>query len=110
MPALHVGSWVFFFLASIAQLTAESSERLHSMEFLHQFFKSAYVRMLEEENLRLRIENRAFLNSLLGTVGHPPLGADEPGRPVSIPRKRSWPQLLRSREEASRNKHANGSL
>jgi hypothetical protein len=73
------------------------------MEFLRQFFKSAYVRMLEEENLRLRIENRAFLNSLLGTVGHPPLGADEPVKPVSIPRKRSWPQLLKSREAATKS-------
>jgi hypothetical protein len=72
------------------------------MEFLRQFFKSAYVRMLEEENLRLRIENRAFLNSLLGTVGHAPLGAGEPGKPVTIPRKRSWPQLLKSRESAAK--------
>ena len=73
------------------------------MDLLRQFFKSAYVRMLEEENLRLRIENRAFLNSLLGTVGHPPLGADEAGKPVTIPRKRSWPQLLKSREAAAKS-------
>lgn len=72
------------------------------MDWFRELFKSSYVRILEEENLRLRVENRAFLNSLLGTVGYPPLGAEEPGKPVTVRRKRSWMQAMRDREEAAR--------
>ena len=35
--------------------------------------RGRYVRMLEEEVARLRGENRALVNSLLGTAGFPPL-------------------------------------
>lgn len=74
------------------------------MEFLRQLFKGNYVRMLEEENARLRVENRAFLNSLLGTVGHPPVETGETGKPVDFARvrKMSWPQIQRKREEDAR--------
>lgn len=73
------------------------------MTWLHHLWKSSYVRMLEEENARLRAENRAFLNSLLGTVGFPPIEAPEPTKPVEYSRlrKRSWPQIQRQHEEQS---------
>jgi hypothetical protein len=44
---------------------------------LRQMFRSRYVRELENELLRLRAENRAMMNSLLGTVGVPPLQIPE---------------------------------
>ena len=73
------------------------------MSWLHHIWKSSYVRMLEEENARLRTENRAFLNSLLGTVGFPPIEPSEAPKPVEYSRlrKRSWPQIQRQREEES---------
>jgi hypothetical protein len=73
------------------------------MSWLHHIWKSSYVRMVEEENARLRSENRAFLNSLLGTVGFPPIEAPEPAKPIEYARfrKRSWPQIQRQREEES---------
>ena len=37
---------------------------------------SRYTRALEEENARLRAENRALLNSILGIAGIPPLRVD----------------------------------
>ncbi len=57
--------------------------------------------MLEEENARLKGENRAFLNSLLGTAGFPPVEFREEMKPVGMTRmrKRSWPQIQRMREE-----------
>ncbi len=69
-------------------------------------FRSRYVRLLETEVERLRAENRALVNSLLGTAGFPPL--DWPGGlrdPVEAPRVRrhSWPQYALQRElEAAR--------
>ena len=69
-------------------------------------FPESYVRTLEEEVARLRAENRALLNSLLGTAGIPPL--EIPGgsatRPVAMPtRRRSWPQIAQTLEANSRN-------
>jgi hypothetical protein len=68
-------------------------------------FPEHYVRTLEEEVARLRAENRALLNSLLGTAGIPPL--EIPGgpatRPAAMPtRRRSWPQIAQSLEANSR--------
>jgi hypothetical protein len=66
-----------------------------------------YVRMLEEEVARLRAENRALLNSLLGTAGIPPLeipGGEGATRPAAMPtRRRSWPQIAQSLETLSRD-------
>jgi hypothetical protein len=70
--------------------------------------RGRYVRMLEEELARLRAENRALTNSLLGTAGFPPLefGEDanadrKPSEPTV--RRRSWPQIAMMRErEATR--------
>jgi hypothetical protein len=43
---------------------------------LREFFKSRYARGLEDEVARLRIENRAMMNSILSIAGLPPLRLD----------------------------------
>ncbi|HET9401952.1 MAG TPA: hypothetical protein VFO34_13475 [Candidatus Acidoferrales bacterium] len=61
--------------------------------------RGRYVCGLEDEVARLRAENRALMNSLLGTAGIPPLGPDAPQWPVaSSVRRRSWPQIAMARE------------
>ncbi len=75
------------------------------LEKLRQLWRSNYVRMLEEEVSRLRAENRALMNSLLGTAGFPPVEFAEPPKPQPLPRlrKRSLHQLQAWREnEADR--------
>ena len=64
------------------------------------FFKTRYVDLLEVDVARLRGENRALLNSLLGTAGFPPVDFAEPVKPVELPRlrKRSWQQVQRKNE------------
>ncbi|HKW64554.1 MAG TPA: hypothetical protein VJN89_18525 [Candidatus Acidoferrum sp.] len=44
---------------------------------------------------RLRAENRALMNSLLGTAGFPPVEFPEAPTPQPLPRlrKRSWHQI-----------------
>jgi hypothetical protein len=68
-------------------------------------WRGRYVLMLEDEVARLRAENRALTNSLLGTAGFPPLDAGD-GAAVRTPsevRRRSWPQIAMMRErEAAR--------
>jgi hypothetical protein len=70
------------------------------LELVKRFFKTRYVGLLEEEVARLRAENRALLNSLLGTAGFPPVEFAEPVKPVELPRlrKRSWQQMQRKNE------------
>ena len=67
--------------------------------------RSRYVRMLEEEVGRLRAENRALVNSLLGTAGFPPISLDEDAKRgfAALPpvRKRTWSQIARERELAA---------
>jgi hypothetical protein len=67
--------------------------------------RGRYVRMLEEEVARLRAENRALVNSLLGTAGFPPVSLDDDARrgPVALPpvRRRTWTQIAREREAAA---------
>ncbi len=69
--------------------------------------QKSYVRTLEDEVARLRAENRALLNSLLGTAGIPPLEPPDGAsatRPAAMPtRRRSWPQIAQSLETVSRN-------
>jgi hypothetical protein len=68
-------------------------------ELVARFFTTRYVGMIEGELVRLRAENRALTNSLLGTAGFPPL--DFPAaQPVAVPRlrKRSWQQVQRKNE------------
>ena len=76
-------------------------------DFLERFFHGRYLRLLEEqvareraETERLRAENRALINSLLGTAGFPPVEFPEAPKPQPLPRlrKRSWPQIQAWRE------------
>jgi len=74
-------------------------------KWLLQHSRSRYVRMLEEDVARLRAENRALVNSLLGTAGFPPLSLDDDARrgAAALPavRKRTWAQIAREREFAA---------
>ncbi len=80
------------------------------LNWLHRFLRTKYVVSLEEEitrergeNERLRSENRALTNSLLGTAGFPPVEYPEPAKPQPLPRlrKRSWHQIQAWKEAES---------
>ena len=75
------------------------------MTWLARHARSRYVRMLEEEVARLRTENRALVNSLLGTAGFPPISLDDELRRdvTALPpvRRRTWTQIARERELAA---------
>src|SRR5579864_7219707 len=76
------------------------------MEFLRRLLSGRYVGLLEGEVTRLRAENRALVNSLLGTAGFPPVEFPEAPKPQALPRlrKRSWHQIQAWRETgAARN-------
>lgn len=64
-------------------------------EFLKLLLRSKYVYALEVDVARLRAENRALMNSLLGTAGFPPVEFPEAPKPQALPRlrKRSWHQI-----------------
>jgi hypothetical protein len=76
---------------------------------LRQGIRSRYVRELEAEIAReraeierLRTENRAMLNSLLGTAGVAPIEAPPPHPAQIAPiRRRSWSQIAAAREIAA---------
>ena len=75
-------------------------------DFLERLLQRRYVGRLEEEVARLRAENRALMNSLLGTAGFPPVEFPEAVKPQALPRlrKRSWHQIQAWREtEATRD-------
>jgi hypothetical protein len=63
--------------------------------FLREIVRSRYVGLLEADVARLRVENRALMNSLLGTAGFPPVEFPEVPQPQPLPRlrKRSWHQI-----------------
>jgi hypothetical protein len=67
--------------------------------------RGRYVLLLEEEVSRLRAENRALVNSLLGTAGFPPISPEDDARRglVGLPpvRRRTWSQIAREREFAA---------
>ena len=69
-------------------------------DFLQRLVQGRYVGLLEGEVTRLRAENRALMNSLLGTAGFPPVEFPEVPKPQPLPRlrKRSWHQLQAWRE------------
>ena len=73
------------------------------IEKLKQLWRSNYVRLLEVEVARLRAENRALMNLLLGTAGFPPVELPEAPKPQSLPRlrKRSWHQLQAWRQSGA---------
>lgn len=69
-------------------------------DWLFKILQTRYVGLLEGDVARLRAENRALMNSLLGTAGFPPVEFPEPPKPQPLPRlrKRSWHQLQAWRE------------
>ena len=80
-------------------------------DFFERLLQGRYVGMLEGEVARLRAENRALMNSLLGTAGFPPVEYPEPAKPPATGgprlRRRSWHQIQAWKEaEASSNEVA----
>lgn len=80
-------------------------------DVLKHLLRSKYVVLLETEVARLRAEmdrlraeNRALMNSLLGTAGIAPVDFPEAPKPQPLPRlrKRSWHQLQAWRENTAR--------
>ena len=73
--------------------------------WLSRRLRSRYVVLLEEETARLRAENRALVNSLLGTAGFPPVLPEDDARRglvgLSPVRRRTWTQIAREREMAA---------
>jgi hypothetical protein len=71
-------------------------------DFLQRLLQGRYIRLLEGEVARLRAENRALTNSLLGTAGFPPVEYPELAKPPATGgprlRKRSWHQIQAWRE------------
>jgi hypothetical protein len=75
------------------------------MAWLGRHARGRYVLLLEEETARLRAENRALVNSLLGTAGFPPISQEDDARRgvvgLSPVRRRTWTQIAREREFAA---------
>jgi hypothetical protein len=81
-------------------------KRMTLRGLFQRLLQGRYVGMLEGEVARLRAENRALTNSLLGTAGFPPVDYPEPAKPQPVPRlrKRSWHQIQAWKEaEAGSN-------
>jgi hypothetical protein len=78
------------------------------LQKLQSALRSRYVGLLEAEVLRLRAENRALMNSLLGTAGFPPVDfpAATRAEPLTRVRKRSWHQIQAWREAESNSGEA----
>jgi len=75
------------------------------MAWLARHARGRYVLLLEEEVARLRAENRALVNSLLGTAGFPPISPEDEARrgaaALAPVRRRTWTQIAREREFAA---------
>ncbi len=73
------------------------------LNWLREILQTRYVGLLEGEVVRLRGENRALMNSLLGTAGFPPVEFPEAPKPQPLPRlrKRSWHQIQTWRENGA---------
>ena len=80
------------------------------MAWLARRARGRYVLLLEEDVARLRAENRALVNSLLGTAGFPPISPEDDARRgiVGLPpvRRRTWTQIARERELAAGRRRA----
>ena len=65
------------------------------LDWIRKMLQLKYVGLLEADIARLRAENRALMNSLLGTAGFPPVEFPEAPKPQALPRlrKRSWHQI-----------------
>jgi hypothetical protein len=99
-----LGCFSFFLIFFIADFLRYRYElyrnEVHVRDFFHRLLGGRYLAMLESEVARLRAENRALTNSLLGTAGFPPVEYPEPLKPLTLPRlrKRSWHQIQAWRE------------
>jgi hypothetical protein len=73
------------------------------LNWLRKMLQPKYVGLLEADVARLRAENRALTNSLLGTAGFPPVDFPEAPKPQALPRlrKRSWHQIQAWRENGA---------
>jgi len=73
------------------------------LDWLRKMLQLKYVGLLEADVARLRAENRALMNSLLGTAGFPPVEFPEAPKPQPLPRlrKRSWHQIQAWRENGA---------
>jgi hypothetical protein len=73
--------------------------------WLGRHLRGRYVLLLEEETARMRAENRALVNSLLGTAGFPPISPEDDAKRgvvgLSPVRRRTWTQIARDREMAA---------
>jgi hypothetical protein len=78
------------------------------IDFLKKLLRSKYVGLLEGEVVRLRAENRALTNSLLGTAGFPPVDYPAVAKPQELPRarRRSWHQVQAWREQNAKQQEA----
>jgi hypothetical protein len=65
------------------------------LNWLQKVLQTKYIGLLEADVARLRAENRALMNSLLGTAGFPPVEFPEAPQAQPLPRlrKRSWHQI-----------------
>jgi hypothetical protein len=65
------------------------------LDWFRKLIQIKYVGLLEADVVRLRAENRALMNSLLGTAGFPPVEFPEAPKPQALRRvrKRSWHQI-----------------
>lgn len=73
------------------------------IDWLRKILQLKYVGLLEADVARLRAENRALMNSLLGTAGFPAVEFPEAPKPQPLPRlrKRSWHQIQAWRENGA---------
>jgi hypothetical protein len=79
-------------------------------DWIEKLFRGRYLGLLEADVARLRAENHALMNSLLGTAGFAPVEFPEAPKPQPLPRlrKRSWHQLQAWRQtEAHRDTATN---
>ncbi len=78
------------------------------LNWLREILQTRYVGLLEGEVVRLRAENRALTNSLLGTAGFPPVDYPEAPKPLPLPRlrKRSWHQIQAWKETGAGSNEA----
>ncbi len=76
------------------------------LNWLREILQTRYVGLLESEVVRLRAENRALTNSLLGTAGFPPVDYPEAPKPLPRLRKRSWHQIQAWKETGAGSNEA----
>ena len=78
------------------------------LDWLREILQLKYVGLLEADIARLRAENRALTNSLLGTAGFPPVDFPEAPKPQMLPRvrKRSWHQIQAWRQSGAEREAA----